>query len=164
MYLSGVAGSIALCYKKGVRLWEQFTGAGADGGVQGRVALPHHRALRPARCAQLHSSLCMFVAACAPVDRHTCSYTRTFSLTLPDAAATTEQWIEALVEWLGITEDRVHCTTTKRDTDLTGRRFECVIASYNFVGDLTDRWLALCKQLHWGHMHQFVLLHCPPCP
>ena len=63
-----------------------------------------------------------------------------------------EQWIDALVEWLGVTEERVHCTSTKRDADLTGRRFECVIASYNFVGDLTDRWHGppLCCQ-HLGN-------------
>ena len=42
-----------------------------------------------------------------------------------------------------MTEERVHVTNTKRDTDLTGRRFDCLIASYNFLGDLTDRWAVL---------------------
>ncbi len=56
--------------------------------------------------------------------------------------ARAEQWADALVEWLGVTEERVHVTNTKRDADLTGRRFDCLIASYNFLGDLTDRWAA----------------------
>ena len=47
--------------------------------------------------------------------------------------------MDALVEWLGVTEDHVHVTNSKRDTDLTGRRFACLIASYNFLGDLVDR-------------------------
>ncbi len=44
--------------------------------------------------------------------------------------------MEALVEWLGITEDQVHVTNCRKDTDLTGRRFKCLIASYNFLGNI----------------------------
>lgn len=40
------------------------------------------------------------------------------------------------MEWLGVTEDQVHVTNSKRDTDLTGRQFSCLIASYNFLGQL----------------------------
>jgi replicative superfamily II helicase len=47
-----------------------------------------------------------------------------------------EQWADALVEWLGMTEDQMHVTNSKRDADLTGRRFSCLIASYNFLGSL----------------------------
>ena len=35
-----------------------------------------------------------------------------------------EQWVDALVEWLGITEDQIHVTNSGRDTDLTGRSFK----------------------------------------
>lgn len=44
--------------------------------------------------------------------------------------------MDALVEWLGITESHVHVTNCKKDTDLAGRRFDCLIASYNFLGEL----------------------------
>ncbi len=47
-----------------------------------------------------------------------------------------EQWVDALVEWLGITEEQVHVTNTRKDTNLTGRKFQCLIASYNFLGNL----------------------------
>ncbi|EIE23396.1 P-loop containing nucleoside triphosphate hydrolase protein [Coccomyxa subellipsoidea C-169] len=47
-----------------------------------------------------------------------------------------EQWVDALVEWLGITEEQVHVTNTRKDTDLTGRKYQCLIASYNFLGNL----------------------------
>lgn len=35
-----------------------------------------------------------------------------------------EQWADALVEWVGITEDQIHVTNSGRDTDLTGRSFK----------------------------------------
>ena len=42
------------------------------------------------------------------------------SCTLPSA----EQWADALVEWVGITEDQIHVTNSGRDTDLAGRKFK----------------------------------------
>jgi len=44
--------------------------------------------------------------------------------------------VDALVEWLGITESHVHVTNCKKDTDLANRSFDCLIASYNFLGEL----------------------------
>ena len=40
------------------------------------------------------------------------------------AGNSAEQWADALVEWLGITEDQIHVTNCGRDTDLTGRCFK----------------------------------------
>ena len=50
------------------------------------------------------------------------------------------------MEWLGITEEQVHVTNCRKDTDLTGRRFQCLIASYNFLGNLEAR----DRDLHFG--------------
>jgi len=38
--------------------------------------------------------------------------------------ASAEQWADALVEWLGITEDEIHVTNSGRDTDLASRSFK----------------------------------------
>ncbi len=43
------------------------------------------------------------------------------------ADVSAEQWADALVEWLGITEDQIHVTNCGRDTDLTGRSFKVCI-------------------------------------
>ena len=43
------------------------------------------------------------------------------------------QWADALHQWLGITEDRVHVVTGKHNQSLAGRRFEFLIVSYNMV-------------------------------
>ena len=50
-----------------------------------------------------------------------------------------EQWADALLEWLGLTEDRMHIVTRNADADLAGRRFDCLIASYNYMGQLADK-------------------------
>ena len=44
------------------------------------------------------------------------------------ALSSAEQWADALVEWLGITEDQIHVTNCGRDTDLTGRSFKVWIS------------------------------------
>ena len=51
-----------------------------------------------------------------------------------------EQWADALLEWLGLTEERMHIVTRNADADLAGRRFDCLIASYNYLGQLADKW------------------------
>ena len=43
------------------------------------------------------------------------------------------QWADALHQWLGITEDRVHVVTGKHNQSIAGRRFEFLIVSYNMV-------------------------------
>ena len=43
------------------------------------------------------------------------------------------QWADALHQWLGITEDRVHVVTGKHNQTIAGRRFEFLIVSYNMV-------------------------------
>ncbi len=49
------------------------------------------------------------------------------------------QWADALHQWLGITEDRVHVVTGKHNQSLAGRRFEFLIVSYNMVRTALDR-------------------------
>ena len=43
------------------------------------------------------------------------------------------QWADALHQWLGITEDRVHVVTGKQNASIAGLRFDFLIVSYNMV-------------------------------
>jgi len=44
-----------------------------------------------------------------------------------------EQWADALVEWLGITEDEIHVTNSGRDTDLTNRSFKASLSIFSWL-------------------------------
>ena len=61
-----------------------------------------------------------------------------------------EQWADALVEWLGITEDQIHVTNCGRDTDLTGRSFKVCISctSYSLPVLISTQEHAATVHLH----------------
>ena len=55
------------------------------------------------------------------------------------------QWADALHQWLGITEDRVHVVTGKHNAYIAGLRFDFLIVSYNMVCPPTQgQGVALC--------------------
>ena len=50
-----------------------------------------------------------------------------------------EQWADALHQWLGVTEDRVHLINSGKDCNIQHRKFQFLILSYNFVGKLREQ-------------------------